>query len=190
MAMNIANGTRRTGVVRDVKFPVNFGNALIYSWPSLGSCLHAIDGQAPLYSEYESSLVKFAGAYSQINRILTDAPFPTVPEAIFGPEPVHDWCYYYQRIDLAQQMGDWEEIIRLLEEAQIQGYEPNDRMEWLPVIRAYTRLGRFDEAEALIIDIRTKRSFNLAVCSQLAQPFYRQVLQEYDFIFTGLCEWE
>ena len=31
---------------------------------------------------------------------------PVMP-AIYGPEPVHGWCYYFERASLAAQTADW-----------------------------------------------------------------------------------
>ena len=38
----------------------------------------------------------------------TRAPDP----AIFGAEPAHTWCYYFEKADLARQMQDWPTIIK------------------------------------------------------------------------------
>jgi hypothetical protein len=189
MAMNILNGTKKTARVRDVSFPLNFRNALILSTPSLSACLHVIDGNMPFYSESERALVKLVGENSNISRVIPTGDSPIPPEAIFGAEPEHTWCYYYQKAALAKQTGNWEEVIQIYQTAEELGFEPKDRVEWMPLIEAYVNLGKLEETQALIERIRTKRSFELSICSQLSQPLYTQ-LPEYDFIYTNFCEWE
>ena len=67
------------------------------------------------------------------------------PEAklldLFGPEPAHDWCYFFERADLARQRGDWVEVAAIGAEALRTGDEPNDASEWLPFIEASARTG-------------------------------------------------
>ena len=36
---------------------------------------------------------------------------------IYNPEPGHGWCYYFEQADLARQMGDWERVVKLGDEA-------------------------------------------------------------------------
>jgi len=62
---------------------------------------------------------------------------PVMPEGLFGKEPPHTWCYFYEKAELARQAGDWELVARLGDEAINQGYAPSDPYEWLPFIEAY-----------------------------------------------------
>lgn len=68
------------------------------------------------------------------------------PSFLFGTEPAHTWCYYFQKADLARQLGDWEQVASLGDEAFAIPYLPNDASEFLPFIEAYLRLGRIDDA--------------------------------------------
>ena len=58
----------------------------------------------------------------------------------FGKELPHEWCYYYQKADLARQQGDWTRVSQLGDEAQKLGCHPNDQMEWMPFLQAYALL--------------------------------------------------
>jgi hypothetical protein len=92
---------------------------------------------------------------SNLSRILPGpqpAGFP--PDDIFGPEPEHGWCYLYQKADLARQLGNWEEVVALGDQAKAEGFHPkasssNTSVEWMPMIEGYARVGRWDDAEAL-----------------------------------------
>jgi hypothetical protein len=57
--------------------------------------------------------------------------------AVFGTEPPHDWCYYYEKADLARQKGAWDEVLQLGEKAFVQGLAPIDGIEWIPFLQAY-----------------------------------------------------
>ena len=86
---------------------------------------------------------------SNLDRIKTE---PTLqgypPEAIFGKEPFHSWCYYYQKADLARQAGDWEQVVALAEQALAEGYKPVNPHERLPFIEAYAHTGDWSRALA------------------------------------------
>ena len=43
------------------------------------------------------------------------ASSPEMP-AFFGPQPAHNWCYYFEQIELALQFKRWEQAARLADE--------------------------------------------------------------------------
>jgi hypothetical protein len=69
------------------------------------------------------------------------------PGEIFGKEPVHDWCYYFERASIAQQVEDWEQVIGVGEQAFKDGYFPADPVEYLPIIEGYANTGQWDKAQ-------------------------------------------
>jgi hypothetical protein len=75
------------------------------------------------------------------------------PEAIFGPEPPHGWCYYFEKADLARQSGDWEQVAKLGNQA----LKLNERLyevnapELVPYIEGYARTGHWDRAQELTL---------------------------------------
>ena len=80
------------------------------------------------------------------------------PEEILGPEPQNTWCYFYQKADLARQMGDWEGIVSIAEQACSAGFCPanapsNHPNEWIPFIEGYARSGDWEEARELILEV-------------------------------------
>jgi len=81
-------------------------------------------------------------------------PSDAVPVALsdlFGPEPPHNWCYYYEKADLARQMGDWTQVARFGDEAFAASFRPDDPSEYLPFIEAYARLNRWNDAKQLAL---------------------------------------
>ncbi|MGW8250419.1 MAG: hypothetical protein ACWGO1_07230 [Anaerolineales bacterium] len=81
---------------------------------------------------------------SRIEAVKPDASFP--PQEIFGDEPFHSWCYYYQTAELARQSGDWQRVIELAGEAASAGYEPPNPHERQPFIEAYAHTGQWEAA--------------------------------------------
>ncbi len=69
-----------------------------------------------------------------------------LPPSIYGSEPTHGWCYYFQKADLARQLGDWDEVQRLGEIAFQLDDQPNDPAERFPFIEAYAHLSLWQEA--------------------------------------------
>jgi hypothetical protein len=76
----------------------------------------------------------------------------TPPDRIFGEEPAHSWCYFFEKADLARQQGDWQEIVRLGEQAFSAGDNPNDPLERTPFIEGYAHTGNWDSAEELTLE--------------------------------------
>jgi hypothetical protein len=71
------------------------------------------------------------------------------PEWLFGKEPGHNWCYYFEKADLARQDEDWEKIAKLGDKAFGIPFAPADGAEYLPFIEAYAHLHRYDDAQEL-----------------------------------------
>lgn len=90
---------------------------------------------------------------SNIEQIVAAPETPArPPEEIFGAEPPRQWCYYFEKADLARSQGDWEEVARLGDEAFSVPYHPSNPAEYLPFIEAYARLGRLSQAKKLTLD--------------------------------------
>jgi len=115
----------------------NYRNILVMTQPSINSCAHIIDGAQPEYSDNEWDFVRETGPYSEIEHVLIDETPHTPPTVVFGPEPFHGWCYYYQKADLARQRGEWGEVQSIGDQAFGLGFEPKDAIEWIPFLQAY-----------------------------------------------------
>jgi hypothetical protein len=126
----------------------NYRNILILTQPTMDSCVHVIDGLQPEFSQFESESIREIGPYSELEHILVDETPHTPPTLVFGPEPDHGWCYYYQMADLARQRGDWEQVLRVGEEAFGKHLTPNDSVEWMPFLQAYAQSGDVAQLEA------------------------------------------
>ena len=145
----------------------NYRNIVVLTQPSANSCVHIMDGSHPEYSQKDSDSIRAVGPYSEIEHVLANEPAHTPPEIVFGPEPEHGWCYYYQKADLARQRGDWPEVIKLGDQASTQGFAPKDRIEWMPFLQAYAQMGDIDRLTKLAPVVRTDPYTTRQVCSTL-----------------------
>jgi hypothetical protein len=123
----------------------DYGHITVLTRPSEYSCVQVIDGAAPEYSRFEADEFLSVGSHSEIERILPSGPFQTPPGFLFGSEPPHSWCYYYEKASFARQEGEWMEVLRLGQEAAGKGYRPDDLIEWMPFLQAYAIAGELDQ---------------------------------------------
>ncbi len=73
------------------------------------------------------------------------------PKDIFGTEPEHGRCYYYEKADLARQYRDWDEVVRLWNEAETADLLPYSGAEYVPFIEAFAHTGNWSQAEKLTL---------------------------------------
>jgi hypothetical protein len=118
---------------------------VIYYQPGGGRCLWVLSPQDKDNPELPEITLKALPA-ANLQRIGSEPTPGYPPEAIFGAEPEHDWCYYYQKAELARQRGDWKQVADLADQALAQGFSPNKPQEWLPFIEAFAYTGRWPEA--------------------------------------------
>lgn len=167
--IDLANGKQEKRKMRSVTVARDYSMPLIVTKPTLNSCVHVINGQRLELTPEEDSRIVAIAPYSRIDLILTDET-PRIPPAdAFGREPKHDWCYYYQKIDLARQVGDWTIAAELADEAEKLGLSAADQSEWLPAIEAYVNVGELEKADALAQKIRTDKQLRVTLCDQLKQ---------------------
>jgi hypothetical protein len=97
-------------------------NAVLLVNSSLDSCMQILSPDQP-QNNPPSSLLSVVLPLVNFDRIVSQPSTPSLPPAeIFGREPRHTWCYYYQKASAAHQAGDWGKVVALLEEADQQGF--------------------------------------------------------------------
>lgn len=94
---------------RNIIYTRDFKKSLIVTTPSDISCLKVVD-----------------------SKLIKDEPSSVPPREIFGSEPQHGWCYYFQKASLARQLKDWGKLRKLKEEVTSKNLKPKDPSEWLP----------------------------------------------------------
>lgn len=133
-------------VYRNASYHGSTSNALTMFYSPPG-CLRVID------PEYDQDLAIFPKDYKSLltlshpDQIITNPDKPaTPPQGIFGNEPEHTWCYYFEKAELARQMGDWDQVMTLADEAFSKGYSAAEPSELLVFIDGYAQNGRWDRA--------------------------------------------
>ena len=63
-----------------------------------------------------------------------------------------DWCYYFEKADLARQQGDWSAIVEYGALAFELNDNPNEASERLPFIEGYAHMGNWARAIELSRD--------------------------------------
>jgi hypothetical protein len=137
---------------RGVVINQDLRNPLIISMPQEGSCVHVLDGKALELSRYENPSIQLVGKYSDIEGIDTGSNFHTPPSELFGSEPEHGWCYFYEMASLARQKRDWQKIVSLGQEVLKNGLHPHDIIEWFPFIQGFAVAGEEDQ----VLDIASR----------------------------------
>jgi hypothetical protein len=125
---------------RNITTYPNYRNILVLTQPTAQSCLQVMDGAQLELSPYEDERIMQIAPYSEAKRVLSGQDFHIPPYPGFGSEPKRGWCYYYEKAAYARQIGDWQEVSRLADEAARMGFAPSDPIEWMPFVQAYALL--------------------------------------------------
>jgi hypothetical protein len=119
---------------------------VIYYKPGAGRCLWVLspeDADNPELPE----ITRQALPVSNLSRIQAQpVPGDYPPTDLFGREPQHGWCYYYQKAELARQQGNWQEIVQLGALAEQGGLRAGNANELLVFIEADARTGAWQAA--------------------------------------------
>jgi hypothetical protein len=153
--------------MRTIDVKRDYSQTLILSMASPLSCLRAVNGADIELSQNETYRVLLAAEYSQLDLINTSSPPVTPPADIFGPEPEHTWCYYFEKADLARQQGDWNEAAWMGDEASRLDLRPNDWSEYLPILEGYVHTGQDDKARSLVPIIKELPYVRYRYCENL-----------------------
>ena len=112
-------------------------------------CLRVLDPQLEPDNIMVPALMRTAAEKSDYTQIILPAEAgkeAIPPAAIFGPEPPHGWCYYFQKADLARQMGEWNEVAALGVEAFRLSDYPNDPAERLVFVEGFAHVENWPQA--------------------------------------------
>jgi hypothetical protein len=82
--------------------------------------------------------------------LIIDEPQARMPE-FYDPEPEHDYCYYYQKADLARQFEEWDKVAELGDVASTFVDHPFEPAEQLVFIEGYAHVGRWERAMELSV---------------------------------------
>jgi hypothetical protein len=147
---------------RGVVFISNTSNtlAVTYNPPACLKILTADDAYLP---EITARLARVL-PMTRVEQVL-DGGEPARPPAQLGPEPAHDWCYYYEKAGLAQQQHDYARAAALGDQAFAANFHPGDLSELLPFIEGYALNDRPEQAQALSQEVSREARLRPVLCA-------------------------
>lgn len=146
---------------------LNYRRVLVMSQPSAESCVHVIDPRWVELSKHDTEEISQIFPHSKIEFAMTEGETPEPLDFVFGSEPDHDWCYFYQKAELARQRGDWEAVSALGIETASQNLIPADPIEWTPFLQAYAFLGETEKVEYLAAQFKDDSFHKEQFCQNL-----------------------
>jgi hypothetical protein len=113
------------------------------------ACLRLLEPDIDANNRFisDESHMREASALSNPEQILTSQN--AIIPAIYYPQPVPAWCYYFEKADLARQLGDWKEVAKLGDTAFKLEDHPNNPVERFVFIEGYAHVGDWDRARKL-----------------------------------------
>ncbi len=134
--------------------------AYLALYPVAGGCLRILDPQYDRYLPGVPDFMDEAATLVNLDSILVDSP-PSMglPAPMGAAEAPVNWCYYFQKADLARQQGQWDEVTRLGDLAFQAGDSPNHASERVPFIEAYAYTGNWEKAVGLTLEAQKINKF-------------------------------
>jgi hypothetical protein len=188
--MDLLARTQEKRLVRGTfAIPRDYGKVIVLSQSSPNTCLHVLDGRRFDQAVVEARPdVRFIAKYSDVG-LIDPTSEGVIPLAeVFGSEPPQTWCYFYQKMDLARQTGDWQGAVKLGKEAKKLGVEPSNVTEWMPLLEAYVELGDIENAKRIAQFVREdKYSFN-KLCAQYESLKDQPAEYNRNAVYEALCK--
>jgi hypothetical protein len=126
---------------RNIITYANYRNILVLVQPTTKSCVRILGPDATDISALDADIFIQMAPFSEIERAQAGQDQPTPPYFVFGDEPKHGWCYFYQKASLARQYNDWQAVLNLGNEARLKNLNPYDEIEWIPFLQAEALYG-------------------------------------------------
>jgi hypothetical protein len=100
--------------------------------------------------------VRLLARYARVDLIRGSGLVGVPTDRLVGNEPPHTWAWYFQRAELARQLGHHDELGRLVKDVYLKQLIPVDPSEWLIFLEAAIRAGDRDAASWIVLDLRSR----------------------------------
>lgn len=142
--------TRISFDYRTLNFSGLVGDSVVFYFPSKG-CLRILD---PLYTPENvfpeiPYQLKDLIHLSNLERILEANQSAPIP-AFFRELSEKNWCFYFQKAELARQSGNWNEVIDAFKNATNNGFDSQVSSEYLVFLDGFLNTQKYSEADELI----------------------------------------
>jgi hypothetical protein len=172
---------------RNTRVVMDYGNVLVVTQPESGRCVRVLDGDQPELSGSDDPRIMVVAPVSRIENVDAAGSHAAVNAFVFGPEPEHGWCWYYQQASLERQRGNWTQVAALGDEALQLGFYPADGVEWFPFMQAYAVLGREKDLKRLSSILGAEPYLEMQACAILSKMVQAGTLMP--GIETSVMEW-
>jgi hypothetical protein len=160
--------------LRNITYDGFISESLVVTRPSNERCLWVVAPYIRQSGELTYDEGKIA-AFSNPAQILGQRS-ATLPVNLIGEEPARDWCYYFEKADLANQQADYLTIIRLWDESQAHHLSPRSPVELYPFLKALLIEGQIDKAHEIIRQTASLSAHTLpAMACDLTQQLAKEL---------------
>ena len=115
-----------------------------------GECLRVIDPDVDQYNPDITDFTREYFNYSNRAVILADNYLDSgaLDTSLYNDKQPN-WCYYFEKADLARQLGDWASFAEIGEIAFSLGEHAGNAAEYFPFIEGYAHIGNWERAVQL-----------------------------------------
>ena len=158
--MQVSTGVRTVRYDGELSQVIGFANNT-----KAGRCLRILDEPYNRFGSFSDfdAVEKNLYTLSDPQQWIITGQTQTPPQDIFGEEPEWNWCYYFQKQDLARQQEDWDAVITLYQQALQSGLQSNFLWEYVPILTAYgmqENWSSFEEVAVQIQHLSTDQDFD------------------------------
>jgi hypothetical protein len=142
---------------------------------SPSGCLRVLD---PQIDPLDSRITDFTRGYIQyadlsVIQANSAAESRRLDPVIYRDEPAHDWCYYFQKTDLARQLGDWPSAEEYARQGLAQMPANPDPAELRPFIETLAQSDEWSQAKQLTEDLLARSASQARILCTLWQRIAR-----------------
>jgi tetratricopeptide (TPR) repeat protein len=112
-------------------------------------CLKIVDPGVDRFLPVKPLYIREMTPLSQLDRVSDETDRPAAPpESLFGAEPAHAWCYYFEKAELYNQFGEWEQAAAAADQALkiTKQFTDKNVSELFAFIEAYAHTGKWKRA--------------------------------------------
>lgn len=184
---NIKNRTQYEKYTRTIPITYDFNNVVVFSMPSIDSCVHLMNPAMPIISEFENDSVLEILENSNPNLIDLEKDFLTITALPFYQQTGESWCYYFEQGSFFAQREEWGKVISIGLYTIDNNIVPADISEYLPFLAAfYSRENYESYYDFLLEELKSNTAFVDKYC-EYSKPNMDSMNERFIQITNSLC---
>ncbi|PKN88244.1 MAG: hypothetical protein CVU46_01635 [Chloroflexi bacterium HGW-Chloroflexi-8] len=145
-------GTIHTAL-RSLSFEGSTSDAIVFYEAPEQRCIWIVNPDDAYLPGLDSE-VRDLFSISHVDRIANNEKLNNkVVDQLFGAETIHNWCYFFQKAELANQFENWEEVDNIKKDAENANEKPEHGRELFPFIEAYAHLNQWDQVRRYSLEV-------------------------------------